>query len=353
MLLKLGWRSQQLNSLLNVQKKLSFGRLSSRIGVDFVGKSCFHSCSFHHYNRMNRIAIGQLCSSSSLDQNLKVVTDLIDQALTQDVKIVFFPEATDYISRSAAHSKQLAEKSPDFVNNLCLAIQKLCAKHGKQIDVSVGVHLPPGAADREHNETRVKNCLLYIKHDGVVAQTYQKLHLFDVDVPNGPILMESQSVQPGNEIAEVLDTPVGKLGSAICFDIRFPELSLKLRSQGSQILCFPSAFTMKTGEAHWKLLACARALDTQCFVVMPGQQGEHDVYTDMDPESPSDNTVKRTSWGHSMVVDPWGKIIASADPSNSEPQLIIADLDLEAQEKVRTNMPLWNQRRRDIFGDFV
>ena len=197
----------------------------------------------------------------------------------------------------------------------------------------------------------MKNVLLYINSKGEIVQRYQKLHLFDVDVPNGPILKESNSVQPGSEIPDIIETPAGKLGSCICYDIRFPELSLKLRTKGAEILCFPSAFTMKTGEAHWELLGRARALDTQSFVIMPGQQGKHHVYADSTQKD--ENTIQRISWGHSMIIDPWGRILAAADPKDDIPQLIFADLDLAAQQKIREDMPLWKQRRRDIFGDYI
>ncbi|SCU99781.1 LAME_0G05446g1_1 [Lachancea meyersii CBS 8951] len=302
---------------------------------------------------MNRVAIGQICSSCSLTQNLKTINMLIDSALLQDVKVIFFPEASDYISRSASHSKKLVSQSPEFADSLCRSIPSLCQKYGKKIDVSIGVHLPAAKADGQSSDDRVRNCLLYINHRGEVLQSYQKLHLFDVDVPNGPVLKESESVQPGSIIAPVLDTPVGKLGSAICFDIRFPELSLKLRSKGAEILCFPSAFTVRTGEAHWEALAKARALDTQCYVLMPAQQGEHQVNLDLEEGASDAFTVKRVSWGHSMIVDPWGQVIARADSQNSEAQLIMADLDFAALEKIRKDMPLWDQRRRDVFGDYV
>ncbi|CAG99724.1 putative hydrolase [Kluyveromyces lactis] len=298
-----------------------------------------------------RIGIGQLCSSSNLKQNLEVVKSLIKKALDQDVKVLFFPEATDYLSRNAEHSKKLASQTPEFISELQSAICQLTKAAGKPIDISIGIHMPPSEVNTKNGDSRVKNVLLYINSNGEILQKYQKLHLFDVDVPNGPILKESNSVQPGSEIPSIINTPVGKLGSCICYDIRFPELSLKLRSKGAQILCFPSAFTMKTGEAHWELLGRARAIDTQSFVVMPAQQGEHDVYAD---EKPSDESaVKRISWGHSMIIDPWGRILSAADLTTHDPQLIIADLDIEAQDKIRRDMPLWAQRRRDIFGDFV
>lgn len=300
---------------------------------------------------MNKIAIGQLCSSSNLQQNLKTVITLVNKAIDQDVKLIFFPEATDYIAQSPSHSKYLVKQTPSFVCDLQASIKSIVRTRGKQIDVSIGVHLPANSVSTTTvSDNRVRNVLLYINHEGKIINEYQKLHLFDVDVPNGPILKESESVQPGRELPQIVNTPAGKLGSAICYDIRFPELSLALRSAGAEIICYPSAFTMKTGEAHWELLAGARAIDTQCYVIMPGQDGIHNT---TDPEWDKNQIgIKKTlrqSWGHSMIVDPWGTIIAKANSNNKEPQLICADIDLSKLKTIREKMPLWQQRRNDIF----
>lgn len=309
---------------------------------------------------MNKIAIGQLCSSSNLKANLDIVVKLISEAIDNDVKLIFFPEATDYIAQNSLHSKYLVQKSPTFVTRLQENIRELVAQKGKPIDVSIGVHLSTFMNNNNStaNDDRVRNVLLYINHKGEIISQYQKLHLFDVDVSNGPIFKESKSVQPGKHLPNIINTPVGKLGSAICYDIRFPELSLKLRSMGSDIICFPSAFTMKTGEAHWDVLARSRAIDTQCYIVMPAQDGIHDTSdlqwsnlnkTTSDPTT-NQNTVKRQSWGHSMIVDPWGTIIASSNQNIKGEQLIFADIDLQALNEIRMKMPLWQQRRNDIFG---
>lgn len=302
-----------------------------------------------------KIAIGQLCSSSNHTKNLGKVISLIERAIKEDVKLIFFPEATDYLSQNAEHSKYLAAKSPQFVKELKDKIKLINEKHiNNPIDVSIGVHLPATNQDISRNDDRVKNVLLYINHKGELLQTYQKLHLFDVDVPNGPILKESKSVQPGAKIPSILETPVGNLGMSICYDVRFPELALRLRKEGAQILCYPSAFTTKTGEAHWELLGRARAIDTQCYVVMPGQAGSHDVYDDEWSKShaadKNTKSVPRMSWGHSLIINPWGEIIAAANPQESDDdQLIIANLDMDLLKNVREKMPLMEQRRDDIF----
>ncbi|KAL3230742.1 Deaminated glutathione amidase [Nakaseomyces bracarensis] len=298
-----------------------------------------------------RIAIGQLSSSSNHSKNLLKVVSLIERAIKEDVRLIFFPEATDYLSQNAEHSKFLAHKSPRFIEELQGKVKMINKTANRSIDISIGVHLPPNEKDK--GDDRVKNVLLYINHEGKILQTYQKLHLFDVDVPNGPILKESRSVQPGSEIPSILSTPVGKLGSSICYDIRFPELALRLRKEGAELICYPSAFTSKTGEAHWELLGRARAIDTQCYVVMPGQCGSHDVFDDewSKTHSNSTNTVERRSWGHSLIINPWGEVIASADGMDQKDgDLIIADLDMDLLKKVRENMPLIDQRRYDMFN---
>ena len=295
-----------------------------------------------------RIAIGQLCSSSNVQKNLSTVTQLISQAIDKDVKLIFFPEATDFLARNANHSRYLSNQTLEFVTDLQQNIRSLVQDKSKNIDVSIGLHLPP---PKDAQDQRTKNVLLYIDHKGEIKNTYQKLHLFDVDIKKGPILKESQSVQPGMELPKVIETPVGKLGPAICYDIRFPELSTYLRSHGAQMICYPSAFTMKTGEAHWETLGKVRAIDNQCYVIMPGQQGIHNVNDDdwKDPSlKPNSKPVERVSWGHSMIINPWGDVIAQAT-SSTEPQLVIADLDYDLLDTVRDNMPLLKHMRNDIF----
>lgn len=145
-------------------------------------------------------------------------------------------------------------------------------------------------------------------------------------------------MEPGTALLAPFDTPVGKLGSAICYDIRFPELALRLRSLGAEVIVFPSAFTVRTGPAHWEVLARARAIDTQCYVVMAALTGKHDA------------EGKRQSYGHSLIVDPWGTVLAQAPDVDTGPRIITADIDLSVLKTVRENMPLWSQRRPDVLG---
>lgn len=180
--------------------------------------------------------------------------------------------------------------------------------------------------------------MIWIDDKGEITQRYQKLHLFDVEVDGGPVLKESDSVEPGLSILPPFQTSLGLVGLMICFDLRFPALSARIRDLGAQILTYPSAFTVPTGKVHWETLLRARAIEAQSFVVAAAQVGNHNG--------------KRVSYGHSMIVDPWGKVLCELggvddwNNSGDEPVIGVGEVDLEALEKVRREMPL--QPRRDV-----
>ena len=170
--------------------------------------------------------------------------------------------------------------------------------------------------------SRVYNTSVLIAANGDLLASYRKLKLFDVELPNLKI-RESDSIAPGDASPPVVDTPIGKLGLTICFDLRFSDLYLDLRRRGAEIVCIPSNFTEPTGAAHWEVLLRARAVEGQFFVVAPAQTGQHNP--------------KYTSYGHSMLVDPWGHIVAEAPPG---PGLIYGDISLAYLEEVRAKLPM-------------
>lgn len=237
---------------------------------------------------------------------------------------------------------------PASSNPFILGLQHDARTHA--IHINVGVH-EPGDGEAEgrggDGKQKVKNTLIWIDHHGAITHRYQKVHLFDVDMPGGgPVIKESDGVEGGKEIVPPIDTPVGKIGMMICFDLRFPEMSLRLRRQGAQVLVYPSAFTVPTGKAHWETLLRARAIENQAYVIAAAQCGRHNV--------------KRVSYGDSMVVGPWGEILARLDSvedaeeevggegeGRREPQLLTVDLDLAQVEKVRREVPLL--RRTDVY----
>lgn len=162
---------------------------------------------------------------------------------------------------------------------------------------------------------------------------YRKSHLFDVSVPGGPVLMESRYTAPGPASAVVVDSPVGKLGLMVCYDLRFPELSIALAARGAEVILVPSAFTVPTGKAHWHLLLRARAVETQSYVLAAAQVGWH--------------TEKRQSYGHALAVDPWGEILADAGDSVS-PSLVLCEVDPARVREIRSKMPIHLHRRSDV-----
>ncbi|KAG0047066.1 Carbon-nitrogen hydrolase [Gryganskiella cystojenkinii] len=181
---------------------------------------------------------------------------------------------------------------------------------------------------------RLYNTHVLINDQGSIVESYRKIHLFDVDIKNGPQLIESRNTAAGDKIVSPVQSPVGKIGLSICYDLRFPELSLELRHRGAEILTYPSAFTIKTGEAHWEVLLRSRAIETQSYVVAAAQVGQH--------------SEKRSSYGHAMIVDPWGKVVAQLD--GQEEGIAVANVDLVSLARIRVEMPVLNHRRHDIFS---
>ncbi|KAJ6171034.1 hypothetical protein N7470_000101 [Penicillium chermesinum] len=269
-------------------------------------------------------AVGQLCATASITSNLAQCQTLVRKAASAGAKVLFLPEASDYIASSAAESLALsrAKEQEEFVAALQRAAQL------EKIHINVGVH-------QRAAEERLKNCLIWIDDKGVITQNYQKIHLFDVDIKGGPVLKESANVQPGSEIVPPFDTPVGRVGLAICFDLRFPEIGLALKRQKADVITYPSAFTVPTGKAHWESLLRARAIETQAYVIAAAQGGAHNE--------------KRRSYGHSMIVDPWGEVVAELGEEYDEPQIATAEINLDLVSKIRREMPLL--RRTDLYPE--
>ncbi|KAI4103956.1 MAG: hypothetical protein LQ339_004073 [Xanthoria mediterranea] len=261
--------------------------------------------------------------------NLSQCRLLVQKAVAAGAKALFLPEASDYIAPNASEtvsSVRPASSSP-FVQGL----QASAREH--KLPINVGIHEP---SSPQHGENKVINSLVWINEDGQIEHRYQKLHLFDVDIPGGPTLKESNSVEKGTEILAPFSTAVGNVGLLICFDLRFPEPSVSLRRQGAHIITYPSAFTVATGRAHWSALLRARAIETQSYVIAAAQVGSHNE--------------KRTSYGHSMIVSPWGDIVAElGGEKKDEPEIAVGEIDLERMEKIRKEMPLL--RRTDVYPE--
>ena len=191
---------------------------------------------------MHRIAIGQIRSTSVVADNLATCVRLMQQAAEGGARMLFLPEATDYISESKEMGLSLAQplEGGDFVDTLCAGARR------HSLWLSVGIH------ERIAEEPqRLFNTHLVISSEGLISARYRKLHLFDIDIAGGPRLMESEGVKRGDEFCAPVASAIGRIGLSTCYDVRFPELSLMQRNHGAEILTFPSAFTVKTGQAHW------------------------------------------------------------------------------------------------------
>ncbi|KAJ3657739.1 hypothetical protein Zmor_009523 [Zophobas morio] len=273
------------------------------------------------------VAVCQFTATNNKETNLKIVKELVSEAAQKSAKVVFLPEASDYIATSKEEAKALAEPlSGTLINEY-----KNLAKNQK-VWLSVGgFH----ELTQTNNETKIFNSHVLIDDTGEIKSIYKKMHLFDVSIPEANVhLRESETNVAGNEIVAPTITPAGPLSLAICYDLRFPELSVLQRKQGASILTYPSAFTHATGLLHWEVLLRARAIETQCYVVAAAQYGKHNE--------------KRTSFGQAL-----GKVVAECpkfrDGHYSNQSVALAEIDPELIRKVRREMPVFEHRRDDIY----
>ncbi|KAF2486863.1 carbon-nitrogen hydrolase [Neohortaea acidophila] len=251
--------------------------------------------------------------------NLKQCRVVIQKAVAAGARAVFFPEASDYIGSSPAESLSLCK--PVSESPFVLGLQEDARKYS--LPISVGVHEPSD----DPKSKRIKNNLLWIDEKGQIARRYQKLHMFDIELDGVPKIKESDFVEPGNKILPPFDSVIGKIGEAICFDLRFPEIALSLKRQGADIILYPSAFTVPTGKAHWMPLLRARAIECQTYIIAAAQVGPH--------------TEKRTSYGHSVVIDPWGEVVGElGGEKKDEPEMLLASIDPERIAHARRQIPL-------------
>lgn len=264
-------------------------------------------------------AIGQLCSTASMSHNLALCQVLVKKAVDAGAKALFLPEATDYIASGPQESISLAQ--PMETSPFVLGLQKIA--RDSALAINVGIHVPA-------YNGKIANRSCWINERGDIEAFYDKLHLFDYGA-----LRESNSVEAGKKIVSPVETVVGRVGLTICFDLRFPEISLALKRQNAQIITYPSAFTVPTGKAHWEVLLRSRAIEIQAYIIAAAQVGAHNE--------------KRTSYGHSMVVDPWGKVLLDMSGEGTEPEIGVVDIDLEYREKIKREMPLL--RRTDVYPE--
>ncbi|ABD56599.1 carbon-nitrogen hydrolase family protein [Jannaschia sp. CCS1] len=257
------------------------------------------------------IAIGQMCSAKSQAENLETVKALADQAKGQGAEMLALPEVSSMMNADRASAKALVVAAEDDL--FIRGCRDLAARHG------IWIHT--GSTPVLALDGRFFNRATLIDKAGEIRAAYDKIHLFDVDVPDATF-KESKAFAPGNE-AMVVDTPWGVLGLSICYDLRFAYLYRAMAQAGAQVMFIPAAFTVPTGKAHWHVLMRARAIETGSFVIAPAQAGHHDD--------------GRDTYGHSLAVDPWGRVIA--DLEDVAPKVQVVTLDLAQCAKVRGQIP--------------
>lgn len=265
-----------------------------------------------------RVGAVQMRSRDDLGANLELAGALVAQAAAAGAQLVVLPECFSYLGAPGDdRTKKLATAEtfagPGPVRD---ALAAAARAHGVWIVGGGTAEIVPGDPQRTWNTAVV------VAPDGSVAAKYRKIHLFDVDIPGGAVLKESDATAAGDALV-VVDIAGAKVGLSICYDVRFPELYRALvKDRGAEVLLVPAAFTAHTGAAHWELLLRARAVEDQAYVVAAAQWGKHNA--------------KRESFGHTMVVDPWGTVVAQQAEGDG---VVMATLDSETVAKRRTQMP--------------
>lgn len=269
-----------------------------------------------------RIAAVQMNSSDDPGSNLGLAARLIESARRRGASLVVLPENFSVMPASEKDRQAFAE--PESGGRVQQFLGEQAREHGIWI---IGGTAPIRAQDG----ARIRAACLVFDDTGRAVARYDKIHLFDVQVSDGESYRESDSFEPGGadpDNISCVETPVGRVGLSVCYDVRFPELYRRLVDAGAQILSVPSAFTATTGQAHWEPLLRARAIENQCYVVAPGQWGDH--------------ASGRRTHGHTLIVDPWGRIQAQLEAGDD---VILADIDLEQLVDIRQRFPSLANRR--------
>ena len=264
------------------------------------------------------VACVQTTAGPDVKTNIINASALVHEAHKSGATLIVLPEMTNIIDmdRSAMAEKLSAEVDDISLVAFCtlaveLKVWLLLGSLGLKHETALNAEGKPKFATRS----------FLIGDDGVVRNRYTKIHLFDVDLGAGETYQESKSYEPGNETV-VADTPWGKLGMTICYDIRFPHLYRKLAQAGAKFLSIPAAFARPSGKAHWHVLMRARAIENGCYVFAAAQCGEHGG--------------GRSTYGHSLIVDPWGEILADG---GTEIGFVLAEIDTSLVDKVRQKIP--------------
>ncbi len=257
----------------------------------------------------------QMCSLPDINRNLDAAGGLAESAARAGANLISLPEAFVYMgpeAELATMKPQVAAAGLDFL---------------RETATRLGVILCGGVYEPAPDGRLYNTCVAF-GPDGVELGRYRKIHLFDVAIPDGMQYSESRNVAPGDAIGLFETERCGRIGMSVCYDLRFPELYRKLAAAGAGVLLVPSAFTEYTGRVHWRLLLQARAVENTCYVIAAAQTGNH--------------YGQRRSYGHAMIIDPWGEILADA---GDQPGFALAEIDPARIQQIRREMPSLENRR--------
>ncbi|KAK7343252.1 hypothetical protein VNO77_11860 [Canavalia gladiata] len=267
-----------------------------------------------------RVAAAQMTSVADLAANFATSSRLVKEAASAGARLICFPEAFSYVGAKDGDSVSVAQPLDGPIMNQYRSLAR---------DFSIWLSLG-GFQEKGSDPQHLCNTHVIVDDTGKIRASYRKIHLFDVDVPGGRVYKESSFTEAGEDIIAV-DSPIGRLGLSVCYDLRFPDLYQVLRfKHGAQVLLVPAAFTAVTGEAHWEILLRARAIENQCFVIAAAQAGKHND--------------KRESYGDTLIIDPWGTIVSRL-PDRLSTGIAVADIDLSLVDSVREKMPIAKQRK--------
>lgn len=276
-----------------------------------------------------KVALCQIEVGPDKAVNIEVAAKAIDE--TTDAELIVLPEIWNS-PYSTTSFPEYAEVVPSLGGTAALSCSPsvyMMQQKAQQLKKWI----VGGSIPERDSDDKIYNTCVVLNDQGVIVGKYRKIHLFDIDVPGKIKFTESDSLTPGMA-PTVVDSPWGKIGLGICYDIRFPEYGILLRKLGARLLVYPGAFNMVTGPAHWELLQRARAMDNQVFVMA------------CSPARDESGNGGYTAWGHSTVTNPWGEVIATTEHT---PDIVYATLDLTSIDSTRDSIPCWKQKREDIY----
>lgn len=260
----------------------------------------------------------QMTSKPDIEKNLLEAEELIELAVRQGAELIGLPENFAFLGKEEdklAQAADIALKSEKFLKTMAQRFQVAILGGGFPVPVN-------------GDPTKAYNTAVLIDPSGTEVARYQKVHLFDVDVPDGNTYQESSTVMAGDVLPPIYHSEkLGNLGLSICYDVRFPELYRHLSQKGADVLFVPAAFTAYTGKDHWKVLLQARAIENTCYVIAPAQTGNH--------------YARRYTHGHAAIIDPWGVVLSDA---GEQPGMAIAEINPMRLERVRQQMPSLHHR---------